>query len=290
MGRDFAFRTLINDDGCATFSDYGAQLLRWAPAGQPDVVWSPSSLYAREGGTLAGGVPIVFPWFGPGFADGRQTAKQPIHGFARMRFWRLDAAAFTDRHVRFTLDSSQLDEGDLPWLQTDSDPHFTAVYDVTVGESLTMALTVTNTGEGPLSYEAALHSYLHVGNVSGARLAGLAGADYLDATRDGFPLCMQDSPEVGFGGEVDRVYYSDAPLELHDGVLGRTVHIGKAGSAQSVVWNPGQPYGTAINPREAGQWRNFVCVEAAACRDRMITLEPGESHVLSQTLSVEVAR
>ena len=286
MGDGFAFRTVANGDGAATLSDYGAQVLRWAPAGQPDVVWGPSSCYARRGETLGGGVPSAFPWCGPGFANGRQTAKPLIHGFARLRTWLLDAESFTDRHIRYTLDAAQLEPGDSPWLGGDPDPRFSAIYDVEAGRALTMTLTVTNEGDAPFSYEAALPPYLHVGDVSGARLAGLRGADYLDATREGYPACVQDDPEVAFGAHVDRVYDSDGPLELHDDVLGRVIRIAKSGSPQTVVWNPGQPFGEPVNAREAGEWRTFVCVEAAVCRERAVRLAPGESYALSQALEV----
>ena len=84
---------------------------------------------------------------------------------------------------------------------------FHAAYEVCASDTLTMTLTVTNTGGEPMSYEAALHSYLHVGDVLGARLVGLRGATYLDATEAGFPPKLQEQPSVMFGDQpVDRVY------------------------------------------------------------------------------------
>ena len=137
------------------------------------------------------------------------------------------------------------------------------------------------------SYEAALHSYLHVGDVLGARLVGLRGATYLDATEAGFPPKLQEQPSVMFGDQpVDRVYYSDAALELQDHVLGRVIRIGKTGSPQTVVWNPGEQGGNAIAHAKTGEWRGFVAVEAAACRDRIVALSPGESYMLSQSIAV----
>ena len=150
-----------------------------------------------------------------------------------------------------------------------------------------MSLTVVNTGDVPMSYEAALHSYLHVGDVSDAGLVGLRGATYLDATETGFPPRLQEPEAVTFGERpVDRVYYSDSSVQLRDAVLGRVVHIVKSGSPQTVVWNPGKE-GDHMCCARPGEWRGFVAVEAAACRDRGVTLAPGESHTLSQTLSVE---
>ena len=292
---DFVIRTLSNAGDTAAISDYGAHLLRWAPADQPDVIWTPSTWRFVPGRPLGGGVPICFPWFGPGYAHGRQTAKSLIHGFARHSWWRLDPDSFAGgqsdgSRVRYVLEPADAPTGEVPWLDDEPNPRFHAVYDVTLqARSLTMALTVANTGDAPLTFEAALHSYLHVGDLDGARLRGLGGSMYLDATIAGFPPKTQADEDVMFGdAAVDRVYYSDRPLELHDAVLGRTIRIAKSGSPQTVVWNPGRTGGEALaNTRPgAGEWRGFVAVEAAVCRDKAVTLAPGASHTLAQTLTV----
>lgn len=286
MGNGVDLRMLANNGGSVVISDYGAHLLRWAPAGQADVVWTPSTWHIEAGKSLGGGVPICFPWFGPGFAHGKQLALNPSHGFARLRRWALDEGSFDDSHIRYVLDSQQLNDNEVPWFDDEPGAQFHAVYDVQTGNALTMSLTVTNTGTAPMSYEAALHSYLHVGDVSGAQLVGLQGATYLDAIEEGFPPKTQDAQVVTFGEQpVNRVYYSDARLELRDDMLGRAIHISRTGSPQTVVWNPGAD-GDNMSYTKPGEWRGFVAVEAAVCRDRIVTLGPGESHVISQTLSV----
>ena len=150
----------------------------------------------------------VLPWFGPGFVHGGQTAKRPIHGFARLRQWALDEEAFTGARVRYVLDSERLTTGEVPWIEDEPNVRFHAAYEVCASDTLTMTLTVTNTGGEPMSYEAALHSYLHVGDVLGARLVGLRGVTYLDATEAGFPPKLQEQPSVMFGDQpVDRVLF-----------------------------------------------------------------------------------
>ena len=52
-----------------------------------------------------------------------------------------------------------------------------------------------------------------------------------------------------------------------------------------MVWNPGQAAGDAMGDLAVGEWRGFVCVEAVARLDRSVTLAPGQTHTLSQTLS-----
>ena len=215
----------------------------------------------------------VLPLVRAGVCAWRADCEATDSWFARLRQWALDEGAFTGARVRYVLDSERLTTGEVPWIEDEPNVRFHAAYEVCASDTLTMTLTVTNTGGEPMSYEAALHSYLHVGDVLGARLVGLRGATYLDATEAGFPPKLQEQPSVMFGDQpVDRVYYSDAALELQDHVLGRVIRIGKTGSPQTVVWNPGEQGGNAIAHAKTGEWRGFVAVEAAACRDRIVAL------------------
>lgn len=50
---------------------------------------------------------------------------------------------------------------------------------------------------------------------------------------------------------------------------------------------PGTAADTEIGDMQPGEWRDFVAIEAAACREYAIELAPGESHALTQRISVE---
>ncbi|NEG88868.1 D-hexose-6-phosphate mutarotase [Bifidobacterium aerophilum] len=288
MSSTFVIRNIVNEDGSALIGDHGAHVINWAPTGQPTVVWQPKAVYLGPNAAVRGGVPVIFPWFNAGFAHGEPTDKKPKHGFARLSFWKADEATLTDRHIRYTLDSDDIDPALVDQLISGPGSRFHAEYDVTVGDTLTMTLTVTNTGDQPLEYETALHTYFHVSDVTTIGVEGLGGATYLDATQPGFPRRAQDDPTVTFDGTtVDRIYYSDDELRVRDEGLGRTIVIGKSGSPQTVVWNPGEVAGNAIGDLAEAEWRDFVCVEAAANRELAVVLAPGESHALSQTVRVE---
>ena len=191
---------------------------------------------------------------------------------------------------RYTLDSTDFGDDLLAQLNSGDHPRFHATYDVEIGERIAMALTVTNDGDEPLTYEAALHTYLHVGDVERIAVHGLESCDYLDNTQPGVPHCSATGEPITFDGMVDRTYLrgdeADAPITIDDPVLGRTIEIINAGAPQAVVWNPGQAAGDAMGDLAVGEWRGFVCVEAVARLDRSVTLAPGQTHTLSQTLSV----
>ena len=286
----FLLRDVVNADSSASISDYGAHVLTWTPAGQPPVIWRPAAVQLREGTAIRGGVPIIFPWFNTGWDGGRPVSKQPKHGFGRVAFWSFDADASSDRHVRYTLDSADFGDDLLAQLNSGDHPRFRATYDVEIGEWIAMALTVANDGDEPLTYEAALHTYLHVGDVERIAVHGLESCEYLDNTQPGVPHCPATGEPITFDGMVDRTYLrgdeADTPITIEDPVLGRTIEIINAGAPQAVVWNPGQAAGDAMGDLAVGEWRGFVCVEAVARLDRSVTLAPGQTHTLSQTLSV----
>lgn len=286
----FIIRDVVNADSSASISDYGAHVLRWAPSGQASVVWHPKAVHLSEGVAIRGGVPIIFPWFNTGWDGGRPVSKQPKHGFGRVSFWSFDEDAASDTHVRYRLDSEGFDDALLAQLGSGDHPRFHATYDIDATDRLAMALTVTNDGGEPLTCEAALHTYLHVGDVERITVNGLESCDYLDNTQAGAPRRPATGEPVAFDGMVDRTYLRGAdagsPITIDDPALERTIEIVNAGAPQAVVWNPGQAAGDAMGDLAAGEWRGFVCVEAVARLDRSIVLAPGESHTLSQTLSV----
>src|SRR5216683_3568379 len=70
----------------------GAHVTHWTPRGQRPVLFvSPKSLFA-PGKAIRGGVPVIFPWFGPR-GDGKPG---PAHGFARIMEWAIEGAKMHD--------------------------------------------------------------------------------------------------------------------------------------------------------------------------------------------------
>ena len=65
----------------------GAQVTTWRLRDeQPVLFTSPKSAFA-PGRAIRGGIPIIFPWFGPS----RHAPTAPQHGFTRTATWHLDA-------------------------------------------------------------------------------------------------------------------------------------------------------------------------------------------------------
>lgn len=251
----------------------GAHVLAWTPREQVPVLWvSPLAVF-EPGIAVRGGVPVVFPWFGAG-PDGDRT---PAHGFARTATWErvglVDDVAATGRlEVRHRL----ADDG------FDSAPFAAELTSEFTRDHLRVSLAVTNTGSSAFSYEEALHTYLAVSDVARVGLSGLEGCGYVDKVGVGDKV--QAGP-VRFTGETDRLYAHTGEVILDDPDWSRKIRVSKAGSATTVVWNPGATRGAAL--ADVGKyWADFVCIEAANTGPAAVTVPAGETHILTQTLEL----
>jgi glucose-6-phosphate 1-epimerase len=254
--------------------DHGAHITSWIPAGDRDVLWMSQLCDYDSAVALRGGIPVVFPWFGAG----RSRDLRPSHGFGRLSPWTLaDVDEQSDR-VTVTHVLSDVESPAFP-------SPFRATLVVGFGADMDVRLTVENTGEMPFSYEEALHTYLAVGDVRQVSILGLEGEEYLDSVRGG-ERRTQTGPVV-VDGEVDRIYLSDAEVQVVDPVLGRTIGVRKVNSANTVVWNPWIERAAALADMPDDGWQTMLCIEGANILDNAVTLEPGRSHTMGYALSVD---
>jgi len=255
----------------------GAQLAAWQPAGQDSLIWTSENAVYGAGKALRGGVPICFPWFGAH----PEHAEFPAHGFARTRAFeyrgaRLDSAGRSE--LEFVLDSDEQSQAWFPYA-------FTARLRVALGHSLGLAFSVTNRDSQPFAFEAALHSYFAVTDVTRASLRGLEGARYVDKVREQ-AVFTEGTRELRFVAETDRVYESTATCTIDDPAGKRTIVIEKQNSAATVVWNPWRERAAQMSDVGATAWQGMLCVESANVGKSRVTLAPGESHELRVTVSV----
>src|SRR5947208_3031870 len=110
---------------------HGAHVAHFAKKGEPPLLFlSQCSRFDTEH-PIRGGIPVIFPWFGHREGMGQ-------HGFARVKTWEVkEFTPAPDGSV-----SVRLRLPDCP--EASSFPSFSADYIVTVNESLTLQLAVTN--------------------------------------------------------------------------------------------------------------------------------------------------
>jgi glucose-6-phosphate 1-epimerase len=253
----------------------GAHVIAWVPAGGQECLFLSRASQFRAGAPMRGGVPVAFPQFGA-------TGPLPLHGLARLMPWEFGGARITDSQASATFRLGATEQSRRLW------PHaFLIEMTVSIGGSrMELALGVTNTGATAFSFTSALHTYLSVADIGAARVDGLADLRYQDAAT-GWVAQYDKSPQVGFMGEVNRVYF-ETPSETRLIEPGRTTLIRQAGFRDTVLWNPGAAKCAAIPDLEPDDYRRFVCVEAATV-GAPTHLLPGEHWQGKQWLEVTLS-
>jgi len=260
----------------------GGHVTHWQPHGAAPVLFLSRRAAYAPGKAIRGGVPVIFPWFGPHATD----PTKPMHGFARSRAWRLiTSGPGPDGAVIVELGLEDDDATRALW-----PARFALRYRVAIGEALTMELATTNTSSTPFAFEAALHTYLSVGDVERIGIAGLEHTTYIDKV-DAMTRKRHGADALRLTGETDRVFLgTTARCVVTDPALTRRLVVDKSGSATTVVWNPWATKGADIADLEPEGWRRMVCVETANAAEDAITLAPGARHVMSATIRVEADR
>ena len=255
-------------DTRAAVLPYGAHVTSWVtPDGAEQLFLSARSAHA-PGKAIRGGVPVIFPQFS-------DRGPLPKHGFARTHPWAAARRAPNEAVLALRDDAATR----ALW------PHaFAAELTVTVeADALRVALAVENTGDAPLAFTGALHTYLRVDDVADVRVDGLRGVRYQDATA-GRVERRDDEASLRFAGEVDRVYL-DVPNDVTVREPGRARVVSAEGFPDVVVWNPGETLARTLADLEPDGWRRFVCIEAAAVA-RPVEVAPGARWTGRQRLAL----
>ena len=254
---------------------HGAHITQFKKKDEPPLLFVSQCSRFTEGIPIRGGIPVIFPWFGP-----REGLAQ--HGFARVKSW--DVKEFAPApdgsvSVRFRLP-------DCP--EAAAYPAFTVDYIVTVSQSLTLELVVTNQSKtAEFTFENCLHSYFEVSDVTAVSIRGLKGVNYLDKVAS-FLEKSDTSDALRIASEVDRTYENaTGPVDIRDPRLGRRIVIEKQGSASTVVWNPWIAKSRQMTDFGDEEYERMVCVESGNVGSNSISLPPGGSSTLTVKLSSE---
>lgn len=258
---------------------HGAHVASYTRAGERPLLFLSEKSQFRGGEPIRGGVPVIFPWFGPR-QDG---AEVPAHGFARRSAWAAEAVRQEDDgtvqvELRLKPDPATAALFNNDWV---------ARYRVTVGSELTLELEVTNIGSAPFRYEEALHTYFSVSDVRHISITGLEETEYLSAIEE-VPRKRQNAKPIRFEQELDRVYLNTgATCVIEDPGFGRRIIVEKAGSQSTVVWNPWIDKARRMADFGDDEWPQMVCVESGNVRDNQREVIPGERQMLRVTLRSE---
>jgi glucose-6-phosphate 1-epimerase len=246
--------TLVHPSGAsARIAPHGAHVVSWVDTSGQERLYLSSRAQFEPGSSIRGGIPVVFPQFA--------TGPLPKHGFLRTRRWTLTEHLGSSARLRISDD----DQTRALW------PHsFVAELAVTLTDVLTVALTITNSGDSPFSFTAALHNYFAVTDVRLSSVQGLSGLVYVDKMAAGI-RCTEEAGEIRLNGETDRIYTSGPrQVAVSCAVGSSSTVVASDGFGDWVVWNPWQEGSASLADMDTGDYLHMLCVEAARISEPVV--------------------
>lgn len=248
---------------------HGAHVTHFQKNGEPPLIFMSRKSHFKNGEPIRGGVPIVFPWFGP-------REGSVAHGYARLREWNLTkTSADANENVKlvFVLPDDVSVKANWPVAKVN--------FIVTVSDKLTMELAVANLSPENFTFENCLHTYFQIGDINQISISGLEQLPFDDfaAGANGARRAAENSI-LKIIKETNRVYF-DSPqtVDVRDEKLKRIIRVEKHNSKSTVVWNPWttQKLPDDFDPPE---YQNMVCVESGNVKQNKITLPPNQTFEL----------
>jgi glucose-6-phosphate 1-epimerase len=242
-----AVRLSAPDGAEAIVTLYGAHLVSWKGADGRERLFCSAASVLDGSKAIRGGVPVIFPQF----AEQGQGMR---HGFARVSDWHLLDSGVEDGEAiaLFTLAEEDLKpEYARAWRHS-----FSLALRVGIkGNTLALDLEVRNTGEAPMPFAAALHTYYLVEDIGQVRVSGVS------------------SDEISIDGNFDKIYADVAgAMAIETGAI--TLQVQQTGFTDAVVWNPGALDAAALSDMQDDEYKKFVCVEPAVLK--LVTLDEDE--------------
>lgn len=275
----FTYIEINNAKAHATISTYSGQVLSYRPKSQKDdLLFVSDKAYYEDGKAIKGGIPVCWPWFGADPDDLGRTA----HGFVRNRQWEVtDSESLVDGSTKVVMTMVDSDETRAIWPRP-----FKLSIEITVGDSLKLALVTHNTGDDSVTISQALHTYFYVGDISRVQVLGLDGIEYLDKV-DEFAEKIQSGP-VTINGEVDRIYKGvTGELVIDDESLARKIRITSRGCSTAVVWNPWIEIAASMGDLNDDDYKKMICVETANAGPETVEIAAGSEYRLEAEYTIE---
>ncbi|KAL8738385.1 MAG: hypothetical protein Q9181_000807 [Wetmoreana brouardii] len=249
---------------------YGATVISWKSANGKENLFLSSKAHLDGSKPVRGGIPLVFPVFGPPPAE-HATSRLPQHGFARNSRWEYlgktssessslpnskgDASVKLD----FGLSNSML--SDHKW-----NSEFNLTYSITLSQdNLETSLVVRNTGPSSYDFQVLFHSYLAIDDVATTTISGLEKVTFKDKTQGGKNIEPAGKP-ISIESETDRVYTVAPEQAITISEQGsKRFEVTRDMLSDVVVWNPWieKAKGMADFGPEDG-YKRMICVEAGS--------------------------
>ncbi|CEL10689.1 Putative Possible apospory-associated protein c (AFU_orthologue; AFUA_4G08880) [Aspergillus calidoustus] len=265
---------------------YGATVTSWKTASGAEQLWLSEAAALDGSKPIRGGIPVVFPVFGPPPAN-HATSSLPQHGFARNSLWEFLGKSSSESTASSTTadNAVKLDFGlSSSMLSNDTKSkwpyEFGLVYSVTLSrEGLGTSLQVRNQGSENFEFQVLLHTYLAIEDISTIQIKSLQGKSYIDKVLNATEH-TETATTLQIASETDRVYKGldpAVPIVVSSASNGDLFSITREGLTDAVIWNPWIEKAKGMGDFSPDDgYKKMVCVEAGAVSS-WTALEAGES-------------
>ncbi|KAK2158820.1 hypothetical protein LSH36_163g02039 [Paralvinella palmiformis] len=270
-----------SDNSSCKIHVFGATLYSWINKGEEMIFVSSKSHFDKKK-AIRGGIPIVFPNFGPWDLG-------PQHGFARIMSWNsTEVSKDESSNPMAVFNLSDTEETRKMWnFRHVSWITFQLTYIVTLLEdSLKTDFIVKNVDDKQLGFTCLLHNYFKVPDVTKVTVSGLNGLRYKDKVRGG-EMFTENGELVTVSENIDRIY-QDTPSEhiLKQVAGGCSIVITKTELPDTVVWNPWKENAASMSDFGDDEYPQMLCVEAGFVAKQKV-LASDEKYMGSQRLTVK---
>ncbi|PCI07933.1 MAG: D-hexose-6-phosphate mutarotase [Gammaproteobacteria bacterium] len=268
--------TITNSLASATISTYSAQVLAYKPNNEAqDLLFVSKNAYYQQGKATKGGIPVCWPWFGPSLVEGG-----PGHGFVRACQWDVLTTNQNQNGTTVVVLGIKTNIDTQYW------PHSCELrLEVTVGESLNIALITENNSSVSLTISQAFHTYFKINSIAKTTVTGLDGKTYIDKVDDAKE--KQQVGDISITGLTDRVYLDvNNQLNIHDNGNNRQIIITSEGSSIAVVWNPWIQQSVDMADFGDDEYQNMICVETTNTANDCIKIAAGSAHRMAANYTI----
>lgn len=269
----FEFIIIEHANFSAAFTLHGAQLLHFQLQDQQPIIWLSEAAIFNDQKAIRGGVPVCWPCFG-------KANNLPNHGFARTSEWSVESFNENTQgvEIEFLLRDSKETYKIWPY-------HFELTLKASLTDKIKLELISRNCDSKPFIYNAALHTYFNLSNISSCSITGLHKnySDKLDASK-----LKTSSKSIVIDKPIDAIFQkSSTVIKLTDELFARNISIKNTGNDSEVVWNPWQNGAQMLTDMPDSSYNNMLCIESAITNPMGNVIESQQSRVLSTEISIE---
>ncbi|GMM49699.1 glucose-6-phosphate 1-epimerase [Starmerella bacillaris] len=249
---------------------FGATVLSWKVNGE-EKLWLSEHSKLDGSKAVRGGIPLVFPRFGPSKGNHPATDKLPQHGFARNNEWEF-LGQVDESTVQFGLSPEEISkEAQEQW---GYDFKLIATFKLVSVDKLQLSIEVENLDTKPFDFNFLFHTYFRIPDIKHVQVTNLDNIKYKNQVTN--MIETKVSGPILFNGEYDSIFenvpkrividYKSSPYftietnqELHD----------------AVVWNPWIEKANSLGdfyPKTG--YQHMVCVENGSVT-KFNNLNPG---------------